>query len=108
MGEFLAVVENKRIVLPCKPAVNDLPTETSGAGDPFNLLVPERASSNLRAKKPRRKKRPPSPGLGFVKLDFLLGTKWGASARRQQNRPSPKPKAAPEANLTPSQSILCH
>jgi len=32
-----------------------------------------------------------SPGLAFVKLDFLIGTNWGSNARRKQKRPSRSP-----------------
>jgi hypothetical protein len=32
----------------------------------------------------------PSPGLGFVKLDFLIGTKWGSNVGRNQK---PQPRA---------------
>ena len=34
----------------------------------------------------------PSPCLGFVKIDFLIGTKWGSNVGRKQNRPSPGPE----------------
>src|SRR5271165_967281 len=33
----------------------------------------------------------PSPSLALVKLDFLIGTKWGSNARRKQKCPSRSP-----------------
>jgi hypothetical protein len=34
----------------------------------------------------------PSPGLGFVKLDFLIGTKWGCNAGRTSQSPNRRGK----------------
>ncbi len=78
------------------------------AGGPFMLVfvLLERSGSNHRAKNPSRKKTPPSPSPGFVKLDFLLGTKRGSRDSRKQNRPSQSPKEQPKAYLSPRQSIL--
>ncbi len=36
-------------------------------------------------------KERPSAGLAFVKLDFLIGTKWGGKTGKKQERPSRSP-----------------
>src|ERR1035438_6918754 len=38
---------------------------------------------------PCYRRKGPSPGLGLVKIDFLLGTKWGFNAGRRQKSPTP-------------------
>ena len=43
------------------------------------------------AQKAVAQEKAPSPGLGFVKLDFLIGTKWGF--QRRENIPEPEPAA---------------
>jgi hypothetical protein len=49
-------------------------------------------SSNVTTQKAMtQEKPPPSPGPALVKLDFLIGTKWGSSIGRKQNRPSRNP-----------------
>ena len=59
------------------------------------------------SQKAMTQEKPPSPGLALVKIDFSIGTKWGSRAGRKQNRPSPEPKGAAKADLSPRQSILC-
>jgi hypothetical protein len=43
-----------------------------------------------------KQEKVPLPSLGRVKLDFLLGTKWGFNARREQVPPD----LAPETSLS--------
>jgi hypothetical protein len=62
------------------------------ATGPLKLLLLEWGSSNVRAQKAMTQEKAPSPGPGFVKLDFLIGTKWGSNALRKQKRPSRSPK----------------
>jgi len=38
----------------------------------------------------------PSPSLAFVKLDFLIGTKWGVQRREEAKAPIPEPEPAAE------------
>jgi hypothetical protein len=45
------------------------------------------------------RKGPPSPGLGFVKLDFLIGTKWGPTPGGSKS-PIPDPEPAAETSLS--------
>jgi len=43
-------------------------------------------------RKKRWREKDPSSGLALVKLDFLIGTKWGSDAERKQNRFIPEPE----------------
>jgi hypothetical protein len=46
------------------------------------LVLLEWGSSNVRAQKAVTQNSP-TPGLGVVKLDFLVGTKWGSNVGRK-------------------------
>ena len=52
-------------------------------------LLQRRGVPVLIAQKAMTQEKSPSPGLGFVKLDFLIGTKWGSNAGRKQ-KPHPR------------------
>jgi hypothetical protein len=61
-------------------------------------LAPDRRKSGLHllsvpviAQKVMTEEKTPCRRLGFVKLDFLIGTKWGSNAGRKQKPPSRSP-----------------
>ena len=52
---------------------------------------PQALSEVVPASEPKGKDKTPSRSRALVKLDFLLGTKWGSNAGREQKRPSRSP-----------------
>jgi hypothetical protein len=55
-------------------------------------LLQRRGVPVLIAQKAMTQEKSPSPGLGFVKLDFLIGTKWGSNAGRTSQSPNRRRK----------------
>jgi hypothetical protein len=50
--------------------------------------VARRTADIVAQKAMTQEKAPLSPGLGFVKLDFLIGTKWGSKPGGSKSPPS--------------------
>src|ERR1019366_177096 len=66
--------------------------------DPIPLV--EVCPSPVIAQKAMTQEKAPSPGLGFVKLDFLIGTKWGSKPGGSKSPPSQEPEPAEETSLS--------
>jgi hypothetical protein len=66
----------------------------AGAGWPGLRADPN--SEGCPPEKPPRQEKAPSTSPALVKLDFLIGTKWGSNVREEAKAPIPEPEEEAE------------